>query len=398
MIMATSTTTNPFESLTAVRFRDALARHVDVSKPDPLARGQMEALRLDWDQESSSDADGELIRRQHSDGRGQHSNAGEEGHLWQWSLRGTLTLSSEYISVAIHVTCNCKLNCGEGKGGNDSYSPMNQRGSEKDIATNGPIPNERFKNEFYIRLTVNAKLMPAGDHAHSSTKEAKGEEKSGRKERAAKRKIRAEMKKRLCSDPLIRRLLTEEDADRTNDDASTEKKKMLTTKQKHPNNGDGLPLCEALIQQNQTPSLVESAGNVVVELEERVNVHENSLEGMRNALFGHCEDNLDVLEILLGMPYLPRSTGGSDSGAKSANRAALSTLAERTHLRLLEDAMFDACEREGEDELLDDLEISDTIHDDCGRKDDSRDGVDGKGRGKKGGKPKRMKPSDGRWR
>ena len=32
--------------------------------------------------------------------------------------------------------------------------------------------------------------------------------------------------------------------------------------------------------------------------------------------------------------------------------------AQLPYLRLLEDAMFDACEREGEDELLDELSIS----------------------------------------
>jgi len=33
-------------------------------------------------------------------------------------------------------------------------------------------------------------------------------------------------------------------------------------------------------------------------------------------------------------------------------------LGDRAYLRLLEDAMFDACEKEGEDEILDDLNIS----------------------------------------
>merc|ERR1719506_499809 len=36
-------------------------------------------------------------------------------------------------------------------------------------------------------------------------------------------------------------------------------------------------------------------------------------------------------------------------------------LADRTKLRLLEDAMFDACEREGEEELIDELRISPSI-------------------------------------
>ena len=85
-------------------------------------------------------------------------------------------------------------------------------------------------------------------------------------------------------------------------------------------------------------------------------------------MFGHSEDNLDVLEIVLNMPYLPRgsfsSGGGGEEGADptvvldATTSSALCELAQRAYLRLLEDAMFDACEREGEDELLDDLNIS----------------------------------------
>merc|ERR1712157_252770 len=99
----------------------------------------------------------------------------------------------------------------------------------------------------------------------------------------------------------------------------------------------GVLLCEALIQQNYGSCEAD-------ELEERFNVVPEPLEGVRKAIFSHCEDDLDALELLLNMPYLPRSN---------------SPLAERAYLRLLEDALFDACEREGEDDILDDLNISD---------------------------------------
>lgn len=50
-------------------------------------------------------------------------------------------------------------------------------------------------------------------------------------------------------------------------------------------------------------------------------------------------------------------------------------LGHRAVLRLLEDAMLDACEREGEDEPLDGLEISPPRHGD-GDGDDEGDGRD----------------------
>ena len=66
------------------------------------------------------------------------------------------------------------------------------------------------------------------------------------------------------------------------------------------------------------------------------------------------------------MPYLPRlERDGLDSavpntiqGSESETSKVCGMLGDRAYLRLLEDAMFDACEKEGEDEILDDLNIS----------------------------------------
>ena len=171
---------------------------------------------------------------------------------------------------------------------------------------------------------------------------------------------------------------------------------------------EGVPLCEALIQQNKKLIAGGIGGtNSEGELEERVNAHEDSLEGIRNALFSHCEGNLDVLELLLNMPYFPRSSSGGTTSAAATSTAAFSSkssfsrhgtklniLADRAYLRLLEDAMFDACEREGEDEMLDDLNMSDVNHDgdssDVANEDEEVD--DGTGRRKKG-QSKRAKAS-----
>ena len=84
-----------------------------------------------------------------------------------------------------------------------------------------------------------------------------------------------------------------------------------------------------------------------------------------------------MFDLLLSMPYLPRSSGrdgpldsavpNTIQGSESGTSKVHDMLGDRTYLRLLEDAMFDACEKEGEDEILDDLNIScgSVENDDC---------------------------------
>jgi len=93
----------------------------------------------------------------------------------------------------------------------------------------------------------------------------------------------------------------------------------------------------------------------------------------------------------LNMPYFPRSPEATADSGGTTTTTTISILADRAYLRLLEDAMFDACEKEGEDDLLDDLNISDARHDSDGVA--SEDGKIGSGRGRKAQTvSKRMKP------
>ena len=192
------------------------------------------------------------------------------------------------------------------------------------------------------------------------------------------------MIKRLKSDHFVKKLLIADDGDGDNSKSASKEKRGA-----HTNNNSettqvtrGLPLCEALIQQNKSSSTsgisATQTTNGGYELEERVNVHEESLEAIRKAILSHAEGNLDVLELLLSMPYLPRpgfaGDGCTDNSDQSTYTKALYSMAERAYLRLLEDAMFDACEKEGEDELLDDLNISDTKNDDSTEEEQANDG------------------------
>ena len=270
--------------LTTVQFEDAISRYLDTSKPDPLVKKQIEQLKLSWEQ-----VDTDVV-----DNTPHH-----------WGTYGTLTISSEYISIAIHVKCSCNVK------------------NVKDTEQEDRDSDTQFE-ELYFQLKTAGTLL-------TEVKEVDGEEKLSSKDRRAKSKLHAGIIKRLQSDKLIRNLLEDE----------------------------GKVLCEAVIQQST---------NSTNQLEERVNVNEDVLSGIKNAIFSHVEDNLDVFDLLLSMPYLPRSSerdGLDDSavpntiqGSEPSTSKVCGMLGDRAYLRLLEDAMFDACEKEGEDEILDDLNIS----------------------------------------
>jgi hypothetical protein len=251
----------------------------------------------------------------------------------KWVCGGTLTMSSDHISISIGVDCECRTTT--------TMTPA------------GKSDGKSFGDEFYFRLSVSADFA-------SSSPAAAGEGdgdgdgsppggKSDRKKCVTARKLRSTMRERLRSDPLVRRLLLVDQRGIEGTSGGSDGRGMA-----------GVPLCEALIRRSRRRD---------GDLEERVNVHEDTLGGIRNAIFGHSEDNLDVLEIVLNMPYLPRGSfsfwgDGGEEGADptivldATTSSTLCELAQRAYLRLLEDAMFDACEREGEDELLDDLTIS----------------------------------------
>uniref|UniRef100_A0A7R9WVX5 Uncharacterized protein n=1 Tax=Craspedostauros australis TaxID=1486917 RepID=A0A7R9WVX5_9STRA len=96
------------------------------------------------------------------------------------------------------------------------------------------------------------------------------------------------------------------------------------------------------------------------ELEERVNIDDDVAEACRRSVLSTASSPLDLIELLMALPYLPGNS-----------------LANRAKLRLLEDAMFDQCEKEGEDELLDGLSICDKTGGDGDGDGDNDDGDNG---------------------
>jgi len=293
--MATSSSPPPSLSLSTDDFEVALVSHVHESKPDRLAQKQIKSLILEWgtsqteQQEGTADANAETKR-----------------------MCGTLTLYGDYMAVTISSDCSW------------TWMPYVEEADGCAIAT------------LSFRLAASAKFIPQSQHKRLQMERLKrqGDDQSpkvDRKEQRAHTKIRAGMIDRLQKDFYIKRLLDPPDGD---------SKKSDQSQQQHTNT-----ICEAEIK--------ESFGSdgKRKELEERVDVPEDVLEGIRRAILSHLDENTSVLDLLLCFPYLINTlieTRKDDKG----NDISLQ-LGHRAILRLLEDACIDACEKEGEDELLD---------------------------------------------
>lgn len=103
-----------------------------------------------------------------------------------------------------------------------------------------------------------------------------------------------------------------------------------------------MELCQATIR-------VQS-DNPVSQLEERVHCSEITADAIRRAVFATAESPLDVFDLVCRLPLLP-------STVYETMLSHTTALADRAKLRLLEDATYDACENEAEDELVDDLTL-----------------------------------------
>jgi hypothetical protein len=106
--------------------------------------------------------------------------------------------------------------------------------------------------------------------------------------------------------------------------------------------GEPLELCQAAIcMQSDNP---ES------QLEERVHCSEVTAEAIRRAVFSSAESPLDIFDLVCRLPLLPCT-------AYQSLVSHTTVLADRAKLRLLEDATYDACENEAEDELVEELKL-----------------------------------------
>lgn len=290
-----------YHSLKAEYFQRALERYVDENKPDPLVLQQIQGWDMEWSSSSfSSSPNNDTIKK-------------ALPFVPTDVLAGILTWKGEYMMADIQASCYW----------------ASQKNPSQDMEETNKMPCE---GSLYFVLRA---------HLRFRTKQDKKKAEMKSKEKKAQDKIRTKMIQRLREDKFIQRLLSPPPNDSNKQKSST----TTASQQEH-----STVLCEARItvksperktQQEQSPQQLL--------FEERVDVTDPVAEGLRRALFSQAESSLDVVEALLSLPLLPGSLH---------DLLIPCPLADRAKLRLLEDAMFDACEREGEDELIDELNIS----------------------------------------
>ena len=303
-------------------FRRAVLRYIDEKKPDPLTRQQLSNLYFGW---------------KHFRKRNDDVSSGSDGDKSQNSatIDGCLSIYGSYIVVFLHVCCQWE--CGR------TIEPVDRRISTAQI---------------HLCMWVEARFLSTEE----KIKYQIGNEIEGmnQKERRAAAKMEAKVINRIQTDPYIRRILKKEILSYTND-----KSENL--------------LCEVFIQRtaNEVEVIVEkdtsSTGKTtkpdISNLEEKVFVSSDLLEALKRSLFSQFDSNISVMDFLLEMPYVPKKMELSKSLVGNKSERSLhcpfkendltEMVSRRVHLRVLEDVAIDECEKEGENDLLSDLSLTD---------------------------------------
>jgi len=330
-------------SLESCEFHHALCSYLEAEKLDKVITAQAKNLSLEWHQSAlpSNKAHGDTsvsnnepfdLYQKTSTSPTQensHSTASRESEASleeKCFLQGRLCIANEYISVCIEARVLWRYwrsqQCSAYKEEKKGFSSLE-------------------KTMLQFKLSVWAELISDDQNKSIPTQKA----------------LKQDMKKRLQKNSYIQKLLSASSSKNNNNTSIDEVK--------------GIQLCEAIICQEWKAEDCRNSSRVVSpSTEERVDVSEAALEGVRRSIFSQSDCNLTVLEILLSMPWLAHrsrvhttSSGWdaylSKSTATMFNKNALYCACDRASLRLLEDALVDACEREGEEEIIEDLTLKD---------------------------------------
>ena len=226
---------SPQTNLKTQQFYDALHMYIDQSKPDLLAKNQMKNLRLYWDQTS--------IKQDKATVPHQIHETEIDFCAFTNEICGRLTLSSEYISIILHTRCHWKTQQHDHGSRNVSFhsvtkaSPLPDKSSEHD-ASEAQL-NQDFDHKLYFRLGVSATFISLNEYNKNMNNTSVCTnslaehtaiaipQKIDLKKCSMNKKLRSGMLKRMRTDPLIRKLLIDEDSTVP---------------------FEGLLLCEALIQ------------------------------------------------------------------------------------------------------------------------------------------------------
>eukprot|EP00978_Attheya_sp_CCMP212_P011063 scaffold26990_cov47-Attheya_sp.AAC.3 len=371
-------------SLDTADFQTALERYLDETKPDPMARRQAESLVLEWIPV--------MIPNHNNNSQEESTNPPppERHH----AIQGTLQMTGEYMTASIEAHCRwCDIPVQE--------EETNTTTKTTNVTT--PPKTILVHRRLHFELRVSASFVPLSKSRGKQTKKdvtADAEATSGvTKNKGQAKKIRAAMIKRLTADSYIQKLLMEQSSSK-----SKQQQQQQQQQQTPP------LLCEAHIDETIAATVTndnkETANNntatlpVVLNLnhsnggqkslEERVHVSEDMLEALRRCIWSHntttanntgphedtSGDVLSILEWVLAMPYLPRKkdtiAAAAGPSQTSHSTTMMTSLADRAYLRLLEDALWDECEKEGDNDLLNDLTLSNTDDNDSSDEDEER--------------------------
>lgn len=245
-------------------------------------------------------------------------------------LQGKLRIANEYICITLEALVLWQF-----------WSSPRNEGSDGIQEKDCHLSNQPDYYSLHFKLSASGEFINTEDNAPVQI---------------SKRIIISKMKKRLEEDPFIRKLLG---YSRTNEQ-----------------NLVGMSVCEALIQ-HKWPSNGSngfSFDSLSQSVEERVDVSDEALEGIRRAVLSLTECNLSIMESLISLPWLATSTTSCGYRYRDRSKKERScwdrymsvkamdvfrTACDRVALRLLEDALFDACEREGEEDIIEDLNLND---------------------------------------
>jgi hypothetical protein len=301
-------------------FAEALLRYIDETKPDLLARQQLSNLHLEWTPLRKTTNDNPSLN---NDDVNQNSQR----------IEGELTVYGEYVVICLHVLCEWEW----------------EWNSDESLLT------RNSSSRMHLCMWVHGNLISKTDKERRRGK-TQGEELT-RKDQRINEKVQAKVIKRIQADPYIQRILNKES-------------------EPHGAKNEGTHLlCEALIKKTVVESKIgdqtldgKTPSSDISDLEEKVYVSSDLLEGFKRSVCSKLDSNISAVEFLLEMPYLPKKYGFSNVLLENMTGKGYchpfrepdmtEMLAGRIQLRILEDVTIDECEKEGENDLLSDLSLS----------------------------------------
>lgn len=350
----------------------ALEHYIETNKPDPIMERQMRAWSLVWSACSSTSSSTTTT----TDTSGASCS----------TTSGQLMWSSDYLRVTIQSECKWHvkeeeevvINNDNNNNNNNNHHPTRTTTSKHHHHQGSP---SLASLDFTCRVVQLDPLVESSPTTTTTTTVQKG------------------MQQRLAHDPEIQRLRRSSTSIRvggnqtikTNQTRSVHTKKetdAITTtttmeEDKDESDGDSRLLCQAQIQCSPNaidPSSSSSShttnnnnNNTLLSppsmtcLAERVWTNPRALEGVRRAVWGTADSWMDVLDwlthfLLLVVPFSFAAEGTEPTAkTKTTTRRIESlqrALSHRAHLRLLEDALCDACEQQAEEEMIQDLDLA----------------------------------------